>query len=41
MDVCSRDEMMQLLTNVKGPSLLILSRAYEEYRSNVRFSGRL
>ncbi|XP_050533624.1 uncharacterized protein LOC126901279 [Daktulosphaira vitifoliae] len=41
MDVCGRLEMAQLLATVKGPCLMVLSRTYEDYRSNVRFIGRL
>ncbi|XP_050436025.1 uncharacterized protein LOC126842867 [Adelges cooleyi] len=41
MDVCSQLEMAQLLATVKGPCLMVLSRTYEDYRSNVRFAGRL
>ncbi|XP_025200961.1 LOW QUALITY PROTEIN: uncharacterized protein LOC112598649 [Melanaphis sacchari] len=41
MDVCSPDEMKKLMLNIQGPSLLMLTNAYKEYRSNVRFTGRL
>ncbi|XP_026810422.1 uncharacterized protein LOC113551991 [Rhopalosiphum maidis] len=41
MDVCSPDEMKKLMLNIHGPSLLMLRKAYIEYRSNVRFTGRL
>jgi len=41
MDVCSPDEMKKLMLNIHGPSLMMLRNAYNEYRSNVRFTGRL
>lgn len=41
MDVCSSEEMKQLMVNIHGPALLILRNAYKEYRSSVRFTGRL
>lgn len=41
MDVCSPEEMKQLIFNIEGPALLVLRNAHQEYRSNIRFSGRL
>lgn len=40
MDVCSADEMKQLMLNVQGTSLLLLENQYKEYQS-IRFTGRL
>ncbi|CAH1714172.1 unnamed protein product [Aphis gossypii] len=41
MDVCSTEEMTLLINNIQGPSLQMLKNIYSEYRSNVRYSGRL
>lgn len=41
IEICSPEEMKQLISNIQGPALLILRSAYREYRSNIRFDGRL
>lgn len=41
MDICSLEEMRKLMYNIQGSSLMVLKNAYEEYRLNVKFTGRL
>lgn len=41
MDICSLEDMKRLLYNIHGSSLMVLKNAYDEYRLNVRFTGRL
>ncbi|XP_015371868.1 PREDICTED: uncharacterized protein LOC107167364 [Diuraphis noxia] len=41
MDICSFEEMKKLMFNIQGTSLMMLRNAYDEYRLNVRFTGRL
>ncbi|XP_016661281.1 uncharacterized protein LOC103309871 [Acyrthosiphon pisum] len=41
MDICSLEEMKKLMYNIQGSSLMVLKNAYDEYRLNVRFTGRL
>jgi len=41
MDICSLEEMRKLMYNIQGSSLMVLKNAYDEYRLNVRFTGRL
>lgn len=41
MDICSLEEMRKLMYNIQGSSLMVLKNAYDEYRLNVKFTGRL
>lgn len=41
MDVCSPEEIKQLMNTIQGPYLLTLKSTYIDYKSNVRYSGRL
>lgn len=41
MELCSPMDMEQITLNIQGPALSTLIDTYREYRSNVRFDGRL
>ncbi|VVC32677.1 Hypothetical protein CINCED_3A006375 [Cinara cedri] len=41
MDICSPEEMRQLMLNIQGPSLLFLKQVYQDYQLHIKFTGRL
>lgn len=41
MDICEPEDITQLIVSIQGPALLVLTDTYREYKSKIRFVGRL